>query len=627
VRDFPEISIDLETYDPELTTKGPGWATMNGHIVGIAVGTPDGKRHYFPMRHEIGGGNLDAQMVLKWARDELTRPGQLKIGANLLYDLGWLAAEGVDVPGPYYDVQWAEALLDEHRDSYSLEAIAQDYFGEGKQSNLMYEWAAKAYGGPATGKAQAGRIHKCPARLVGPYAESDVDLPLRIRERQLPRIAADRLENIVDLEHSLIPLLLRMRMNGVRVDREAADRADRDMEQRITTMQRELEQKVGRKISVDSPADLKAVFDTAGVQYPLTKAGNPSFQKAWLERCEHPAAQMIVDIRKLSKMQGTFVQGAIKEFAINGRVYPELHPLRNDEYGTVSGRFSCSRPAAQTIPSRDEIMKKLLRGMFLPEVGERWVSMDYSQIEYRLLVHAAKGDAGAMARRLFNDDPTTDYHEYTGKLVERTLHRELDRKPLKNINFGTIFGMGVPKLKSMLGLSDSEAEEFFSAYNAAIPYAMETREAASKYATREGHIRTILGRLARFPLWESKDWGESQRDGFMTYAEAVAKYGERGIRRARTHKALNSYTQGGGADIMKASMRSMWDAGLFEVLTPLLTVHDEMNVSAPFSAAGDEAMHEMKHLMETVAPMLKVPLIAEVEVGMNWGALEKIKAF
>jgi len=272
-------------------------------------------------------------------------------------------------------------------------------------------------------------------------------------------------------------------------------------------------------------------------------------------------------------------------------------------------------------------MKKLLRGMFLPEDGEQWVSMDYSQIEYRLLVHAARGPAGKMARRMYNDDPSTDYHEFTAQLVKGVLGRELPRKPVKNINFGTIFGMGVPKLKSMLGLSDAEAGEFFDAYNAAIPYAMDTRDAAGKAAAKNGQIRTILGRLARFPFWESTDWDTSQRDGAMLYDDAVAKYGVRNIRRARTHKALNSYTQGGGADIMKASMASMWGAGLFDVLTPLITVHDEMNVSKPDTPAGMEAMREMKRIMESVAPMLKVPLVAEVEVGPNWGALTKINEF
>lgn len=617
------ISLDLETYDPDLTTKGPGWAAGRGHIVGVAIGVPDGRRWYFPMRHEVGGRNLDPRMVLEWCRDELSRPGQLKIGANLMYDLGWLLREGVKVEGPFYDVQWVEALLDEHRDHYSLDSIAKDRLSEGKVSSELYDWCARAYGGKATARAQGCNIYRAPAALVGPYAESDVDLPLRIRQQQLKELETDGLTGLSDMEHKLMPLLLRMRLNGVKISQSGAEQANDDMGRWLDEAQLELNKAAGRVIQAGSAADLAPMFQKVGVTCPTTKTGLPSVTKPWLENCKHPLAEQVLNVRKWGKMRGTFVQGYLLDQSVNGRIHCELHPLRSDDGGTVSGRFSSSNPNLQNIPSRDKLMKKILRGAFIPEDGHIWGSLDYSQIEYRLLVHAAGGPAGAMARKRYNEDPKTDYHEFTSQLVKGVLGRELERKPVKNINFGTIFGMGNAKLQSMLGLERREAEEFFQAYNDAIPYALETRERAGETAGRTGVIKTIMGRRARFPFWEARDWDTSQRDGYMTHSEAVTMYGESHIRRARTHKALNSYTQGGGADIMKRSMVDTYEAGIYDVLVPLLTVHDEMNVSMPRTVEAYEALLEMKRLMEASCPDLRVPLIADVEIGANWGCLEE----
>jgi len=161
-KDFPRleaadsIALDLETYDPHLTTHGPGWGRGDGHIVGIAVGVPTGERWYFPMRHEVGGGNLDPAMVLKWAARELGRTHQPKIGANLEYDTGWLAEEGVTVRGDLIDVQYAEPLLDEHRTNYSLDSLAETHLGEHKVDDALYEWLHRAYGG-RKGRAQAAQ--------------------------------------------------------------------------------------------------------------------------------------------------------------------------------------------------------------------------------------------------------------------------------------------------------------------------------------------------------------------------------------------------------------------------------------------------------------------------------------
>ena len=200
------ISIDCETYDPDLLTHGPGWARGRGHIVGVSIGADGGGRWYFPIRHEVEPqDNWDPEVVLQWLRHTLGNPRQPKVGANLLYDIGWLRHEGVTVRGELVDVQFAEALLDERAD-VNLETLGQKYLGEGKESNILYDWCSKYYGGKANG-TQRANIYRSPPRLVGPYAESDADLPLRVASAMYPLLVREGLFHLFQMECALIPLL------------------------------------------------------------------------------------------------------------------------------------------------------------------------------------------------------------------------------------------------------------------------------------------------------------------------------------------------------------------------------------------------------------------------------------
>ncbi len=211
------ISVDCETWDPDLIDHGPGWARGKGHIVGVSIAVPGGYKWYFPIRHTIEPEtNMDPAMVLAWLSETLSNPLQPKVGANLLYDVGWLRHEGVTVAGSLMDVQYAEALLDE-RAEVALEVLAQKYLGEGKDSSLMYRWCSDFYGGPVSAKQRAN-IYRTPARLVGPYAESDADLPLRVALKQYPLLAAEGLLDLFAMECDLIYLLCDMRSAGVSVD-------------------------------------------------------------------------------------------------------------------------------------------------------------------------------------------------------------------------------------------------------------------------------------------------------------------------------------------------------------------------------------------------------------------------
>lgn len=619
------IAIDVETEDPHLKTKGPGDCRRDGRVVGIAVGVEDGGRWYLPFGHERGP-NLDRGVVLNWAREELGKSRALKVGANIMYDLGWLAAEGVEVPGPFYDVQFAAALLDEHARSYALDVLGRQELGEAKTSDTMYQWLAEANGGHPTGKDQAGRIHLAPASVVGPYAEGDVDLPLRIREKQLSRIAVEGLEGICDLEMALIPMLVAMRRRGVRVDLKRAERARRELWTLKEEQLRRIERLAGvRGCDVWSAQSVARAFDNVGEHYPRTTTGKPSFTAAWLEHHPHELGQAVREARQYDKTIGTFIDGHVLGHQHNGLIHADIHPLRRadeeEEEGTVSGRFSYSRPNLQQLPSRNEELQRLIRSIFVPHHGQ-WVKQDFSQIEYRLMVHAAVGPGAEAARRAYREDPKKDYHRYTQDLLQTLLRQKLSRKPVKNVNFMIIFGGGRSKLKSMLGLADHEAERFLDAYDDALPFARRTLRAAARRAERRGYIKTVLGRRARFPLWESSDWDESREKGVFSSREVAEEKCKHLVRRARTHKSLNAYTQGSGADIMKQAMRLIWESGVCDVLgPPMITVHDELDWSADDSREHQEALVESRHLMET-AVKLKVPVLVEEERGPSWGELE-----
>lgn len=615
------ISVDCETWDPDLVDRGPGWARGRGHIVGVSVGADGGGRWYFPIRHEVEPhDNLDPERVLAWLRHTLGNPFQPKVGANLLYDIGWLRHEGVNVRGELVDVQYAEALLDE-RAKVSLETLARKYLQEGKESNLLYDWCSKYYGGKPNDQQRAN-IYRAPPRLVGPYAQSDADLPLRLAVELYPKLVKEGLYDLFRMECALIPLLVDMRFAGVRVSIPRAEELQVVLKNKAAEEAKRLQAMVGFGVDINSAASLAKAFDSLGIPYGKTAKGAPSFTKDFLEKLNHPIGNSIRDIRKYDKLRGTFVESYILDSHINGMVYGQFHPLRSDDGGTRSGRFSSSDPNLQNIPVRDEEIAPLVRGLFLPDEDHvAWRKYDYSQIEYRFLIHFAVGAGSDQVRQRFRENPDTDYHEMALDLVAPQAGwdistkelRKAKRRPIKNINFGLIYGMGVDKLSGDLGLTRSQGKELFAAYHRGVPFAKATMDACMEEAQRLGYITTYLGRKSRFDLWEPSTWGTDSVA--LPYEQAILTYPS--IQRAYTHKALNRRLQGSAADLMKAAMVKCYQDGVFEATgTPRLTVHDELDFSDPGNRA--EAFREMKHILETVLP-LQIPVRADGDIGPDWG--------
>lgn len=626
------LAIDLETYDPELLENGPGWARGVGHIVGVAMGAWHPQwglaSWYFPIRHETEeGDNWDPEVVLNWCRKVLANPKQPKVGANITYDVGWFKQEGVEVKGPLLDVQFAEALLDEAA-PVALETLAQKYLGTGKESTEMYEWLARWKGGKPNG-TQRKWIYKTPPRLAGPYAESDVDLPLRLIQLMWPLMQEQGLLPVFQMECDLINLMIDMRFEGVHVDISAAEKLSETLVERSNGIRDQIKRMVGFNVNVNAGDSLAKAFNQLGLAYKTTAAGNPSFTKAFLEGLDHPLAELIREERKCDKLRGTFVEGYILNSHVNGKVFGQFHQLRGDGGGTRSGRFSSSNPNLQNIPSRDEELAPLIRGLFVPDNDHLdWVKIDYDQVEYRFLAHYAVGGKAEELRAILNADPNTDYHNIVLEMVAPIAGWDIStpgglktwRKPIKNINFGLIYGMGIAALAAGLRMKLAEGKALASTYHAAAPYVQATMNEAMDQAQRSGVVTTILGRRSRFDLWEPSQWG---RDAVpLTYDQAVLKYGGR-IQRAMTHKALNRKLQGGAADYMKMAMLKCYQAGVFDIIgVPRLTVHDELN----FSRRDDtnrEAWREMQHIMQNAIPM-RVPITASPEHGPNWGKVKEI---
>lgn len=593
------IAIDIETYDPDLKSLGPG-ALRDGYICGVSVGTEAGFRRYYPVAHQ-DGPNLERETVFDWLRRELKRPVP-KVGAHLLYDLMYLTVANINVAGPFYDVQIAEPLLDENKLSYTLESIAQEWLGEGKQQNVMREWLIKAYGETN----YKSNIFRAPPKIVGPYAESDVDLPLRVFALQRAELEKQNLWPLFVMESKLIPMLLAMWRRGVPVNISKTEELRDSLRARQATVLQEIKSQSGIDVDIWAAASLAKVFDNAGVPYLYTeKTGKPSFRKEWLAACKAPVAQSIMDARRLDKFCGTFLEGYLLEGSVNGIVHCQFHQLKSDDGGTVSGRFSSSQPNLQNIPVRDEELGHAIRSLFEAEAGKRWFKMDWSQIEFRLAIHHAarlKLRGAQLVVDQYHNDPSTDYHKVVAAITG------LPRSAAKNINFGIIYGLGIDSLATRLGVSLETAQAMYRDYLRRLPFLGDLRDKARNHATKHGIITTLSGRNRHFDMWEKRGYF------FRSYIK--------GAKRAFTHKALNARLQGDAADIMKTAMVESWESGVFDYIgAPHLTVHDELDGSYDDSLVASEALRELTHIMETCVELL-VPLKVDSGTGANWGSIE-----
>jgi DNA polymerase I-like protein with 3'-5' exonuclease and polymerase domains len=415
------------------------------------------------------------------------------------------------------------------------------------------------------------------------------------------------LMSVCDLEHRVLPAVIDMRMRGVRVDLDKAARAKIELRKKATEVRDYIFRETQVKVDPWAAASVQKMFDSLGLAYPRTEAGAPSFTKQFLQAMDHPVAKAMVTLREMDKADSTFIDSILRHQK-DGRIHCEMHQLRSDDGGTVTGRFSSSNPNLQQIPARDPYIKKMIRGLFIPEEGCQWGSFDYSSQEPRLLVHfaashpetAADSLVATIVQEYQNGD--ADLHQMVADMAA------ISRKAAKTINLGIMYGMGVAKLGNQLGLTEVQAKTLMAEYQDKVPFVKKLATLASSRAEREGRIRTIQGRLCRFDLWEPATFGYNKP---MKYDDAQREYGGMArIRRAFTYKALNRVIQGSAADQNKLAMAECYEEGL----VPLLTVHDELC----FNIESSEQAARVTKIMEE-GLSLRVPSKVDQELGSNWG--------
>lgn len=598
LRNSQYIAIDLETNDPNLMTLGPGWARGDGFIVGIAVAAGDFVG-YYPIAHE-GGGNIPQNKVMKWLQDQLATPNIPKIMHNATYDAGWLRWAGVKIQGTIIDTMVAAPLLDENRFSYSLNNLARDYLNERKDEKTLRAAAADH------GFDPKGEMWRLNSRFVGAYAEKDAELTLKLWNMMRVELEKQSLMDVFNLETSLIPVLLDMRETGVKVDIDRAEIAKKNLITLKKDLISEIKHDTGVAIEPWVAKSVASVFDHYNLYYNKTENnGQPSFTKAFLQACPHEVASRILRLRELDKASNTFIDNILK-FSHKGRIHCEFHPLRSDDGGTVTGRFSSSNPNLQQIPARDPEIKAMIRGLFIPDEGCKWGSFDYSSQEPRLLVHYC-ASLPADDRHHSIDAVVEEYHKGDADFHQMVADMaDISRKQAKTVNLGIMYGMGVGKLSHTLDIAPDEAKELLGQYDKKVPFVKGLANMVSQRAAKYGQIRTMSGRLCRFDMWEPRTFGYNKP---MKREEAEKEYGPM-LRRAFTYKALNRLIQGSAADQTKTAMAKCYEEGL----VPLLTVHDELC----FNVESEKQAARITEIMETSTP-LKVPSKVDQELGDNWG--------
>jgi DNA polymerase I-like protein with 3'-5' exonuclease and polymerase domains len=594
LRSYDEIAVDLETRDPDLKSKGSGSVIGNGEVVGIAVAVP-GRKFYFPIAHG-SGPNMDRKRTLEWFKDIMASDA-IKIFHNAMYDVCWIRNLGIKINGLIVDTMIAASLIDENRFQYSLNSISWDYLGHGKNEGALNEEAK------SRGLDPKADMWQLPAMYVGGYAEKDAELTLELWQIFKKEIIHQDIESIFNLETDLFPCLVDMKFKGVRVNAEHASVLKKQLIDREEALLFDIKKETGIDIQIMAARSIAKMFDQLKLPYDKTeKSKEPSFTKNFLQEHPHPLVQKIAQAREINKAHTTFIDSILK-FEHKGRIHADINQIRSDQGGTVTGRFSYSNPNLQQLPARNKDLGPMIRSLFLPDEGCTWGCFDYSQQEPRLVAHYAalyKFPSVYEVIDEYNNDSSTDFHQMVAEMAQ------IPRSQAKTINLGLFYGMGKTKLQAELGVSKEKAAELFEQYHAKVPFVKQLINAASNRAQERGQIRTLLGRLCRFHLWEPNMFGMHKA---LPHEEALQEHGP-GIKRAMTYKALNKLIQGSAADMTKKAMVDLYKEGIIAHIQ----IHDELDLSVE----SPEQAKKIIDIMEN-AVTLEVPNKVDYESGQTWG--------
>ncbi len=582
--------LDIETHDPHLHDFGCGAIRGDGYI--IRLGLYDGHTVRIFSGYELQPGS--------YAYNVLTDPSIIKICHNGVYDLDWIQ-NGYHIPfrGRLEDTMTREFLLDAYADRYDLDSCALRRGVAGKNAEYTIQQWWVDHGG--RGKA-IEHLAEIPTHIVDQYLEGDLKATWALYHAQAPLLTEERLDEANDREVRLYPLLMEMKKNGIRIDWDERDRLSEMLAARYEQGMQELQREFPFLDSLSSAKQLTRIWEQLGIPLIYTDKGNPSFNADSMDLYDHPIADKIVELRGIQTALNKFIDGAIPDYSINGRIHSTFFPALRDEGGTITGRFSSRDPNLQNISAREEKYGHEIRSLFLPEENSWLAAFDYKQIEYVVFTHYAVGPGADDARAAIARG--MDYH----RMVMDLMGWEGDdgRHIAKNLNFGSIYGLGYKSFAQKfrkniqdkaraLGMTNEQyARERMTEYNAKVPFVRPTCKAIEMTGERRGFVRSIGGRKQRVPA-----------DG-------------------KLYKLVNYLVQGSASDILKEGLVRGWEAGVFNVLKMHLTVHDENVFSIPKTKEGVEAAKEFADIMTSpFSEKLTVPLRVDTEVGYNWSACSK----
>ena len=591
------VAVDTETTSLDA---------MQAELVGVSLAIEPCAACYIPLGHHAPGSGgqldlgdgatgalLDGQIPLATAlamlKPLLEDPGVLKIGQNVKYDALVLSRYGLAI-APFDDTMILSYVLEGGRHGHGMDELAQLHLG---YKTVSYADVA------GSGKSRV-TFDLVPLDDACRYAAEDADITLRLHRLLKPRLVTERVTTVYEtLDRPLVPVIVGMERAGVLVDQKELERLSGDFAGRMAALESDIHRLAGRSFSVASPKQLgEVLFDDLGLPGgKTTKTGAYATGADILEdlaAAGHDLPARVLDWRQLQKLKSTYTDTLVSQ------INPETKRVHTSFAlaATSTGRLASSDPNLQNIPIRTEEGRKIRRA-FVASKGKVLLSVDYSQIELRLLAHVAGIDALVEA---FRDG--IDIHALTASQVFGVPVKDMDplvRRQAKAINFGIIYGISPFGLARQLGIPQGEAKAYIEAYFERYPGIRDYMERMKDFARDNGYVLTVFGRKCHVP-------------GIRDKNPAMRNFSERA--------AINAPLQGTAADIIRRAMIRVVPVLAARKLKAelLLQVHDELLFEVPESEI-DETAGVVKSVMEKAplpAVALSVPLVADVGYGPNW---------
>lgn len=601
---FPQIErFDVLAYDTETTG-----LDKTARVFGFSISLPDGTDWYWDIREQPD--------AVQWLNESMAKYEGIVICHNLPFDYIKSADSQMHLPlEQCVDTVVQACLINEHEREYSLDYLAKKYTKSFKKGDELYIELAALFGGRATKNVQVKNFARAPSSLMAVYAKGDSRSTLDLYLWQMKEIAKQGLERIVAFEKRVTPKLIRAAQHGVRVDIPQAEMAVGGLSAEIKLMQKRLDDAAGFACNAQPSKDIAKLFKPQwrdgkwwacdGTPLKPTPAGNFSLGADALRAMSHPAAKIILDLRSLIKTRDTFLVGHVLESAYNGRVYPNVNQSKGEDGGTGTGRLSYSGPALQQIPDRNKKVAEIVKKVFLPDEGHKWVDADMASFEVRIFGHLV-GTPDIQAA--YERNAETDFHQFVADLTGLPRNASYGGEAnAKQLNLSMIFNQGKGTTAEEMGLpwtwetfspkdggedvtykkAGPEAEKVIRRYHGELPGVAKLAEGCKKTAEQRGYLFTREGRHLRFPR------------GYQSY------------------KASGILIQSTSADENKRNWNLIDEALYGTESKMLLNTHDSYSMSIPEDDVESTA-RRVKEMVEQDRG-LRVPLILEVQrPGNNW---------